>query len=189
MLRILLVVSPFFLFSCVFACFPLFSLVFLCFSLFPSVLLCFYLFFLVFLCFTMFSPVFLYFSLFPPVFLCSPLFFSMFPSFLLLPMFSYEVSLFSYVFPCFSKFSLFSYIPGFLKTGLAKIPTHSTTWPVSEAKHLVVTLEKQTISYLSVSARIRVIDPLSQMKREYNTILDDVDSENRNNFVPSQSFT
>ena len=91
----------------------------------------------------------------------------------------------------------------------------------------MVTLEKRTISYLSVSARIRVIDPFSQMKREYNTILDDetsfpgslifppkrerrdsllsrlggkmrdpenevvddADSANRNNFVPSQSFT
>ena len=61
--------------------------------------------------------------------------------------------------------------------------------PVPEAKDLVVTLEKWTISYLSVSARIRVIDPFSQMKREYNTILDDADSANRNNFVPSQSFT
>ena len=61
--------------------------------------------------------------------------------------------------------------------------------PVSEPKDLVVTLEKRTISYLSVSARIRVIDPFSQMKREYNTILDDADSANRNNFVPSQSFT
>ena len=59
----------------------------------------------------------------------------------------------------------------------------------AEAKDLVVTLEKRTISYLSVSARIRVIDPFSQMKREYNTILDDADSANRNNFVPSQSFT
>ena len=35
----------------------------------------------------------------------------------------------------------------------------------------------------------RVIDPFSQMKREYNTILDDANSANRNNFVPSQSFT
>ena len=61
--------------------------------------------------------------------------------------------------------------------------------PVPEAKDFVVTLEKRTISYLSVSARIRVIDPFSQMKREYNTILDDADSANRNNFVPSQSFT
>ena len=61
--------------------------------------------------------------------------------------------------------------------------------PVSEPKDLVVTLEKRTISYLSVSARIRVIDPFSRMKREYNTILDDADSANRNNFVPSQSFT
>ena len=49
--------------------------------------------------------------------------------------------------------------------------------------------KKRTISYLSVSARIRVIDPFSQMKREYNTILDDADSANRNNFVASQSFT
>ena len=39
----------------------------------------------------------------------------------------------------------------------------------------MVTLEKRTISYLSVSARIRVIDPFAQMKREYNTILDDAD--------------
>ena len=34
-----------------------------------------------------------------------------------------------------------------------------------------------------------MIDPLSQMKREYNTILDDADSANRINFVPPQSFT
>ena len=39
----------------------------------------------------------------------------------------------------------------------------------------MVTLEKRTISYLSVSARIRVIDPFTLMKREYNTILDDAD--------------
>ena len=61
--------------------------------------------------------------------------------------------------------------------------------PVPEAKDLVVTLEERTISYLFVSARIRVIDPFNQMKREYNTILDNADSANRNNFVPSQSFT
>ena len=61
--------------------------------------------------------------------------------------------------------------------------------PVPEAKDLVVKLEKRTISYLAVSARVRVIDPFSQMKREYNTILDDADSTNCNNFVPSQSFT
>ena len=61
--------------------------------------------------------------------------------------------------------------------------------PVPEAKDLVVTLEKRTISHLSVSVRIRVIDPFNQIKREYNTILDDADSANRNNFVPSQSFT
>ena len=53
----------------------------------------------------------------------------------------------------------------------------------------MITLEKRAISYLSVSARIRVIDPFSQIKREYNTILDDPDSANRNNFVPSRSFT
>ena len=47
----------------------------------------------------------------------------------------------------------------------------------------MVTLEKRTISRLSVSARIRVIDPFSQMKREYNTILDDADSANRNNVL------
>ena len=57
--------------------------------------------------------------------------------------------------------------------------------PDLEAKDLVVTLEKRTIPYLSVSARIREIDPFSQMKREYDTILDDADSANRNNFVPS----
>ena len=57
------------------------------------------------------------------------------------------------------------------------------------AKDLVVTLEKRSISYLSVSARIRVIDPFSQMKREDNTILDDADSANRNNYVQSQGFT
>ena len=45
------------------------------------------------------------------------------------------------------------------------------------------------MSYLSDSARIRVIDPFSQMKRLYDTILDDANSVNRNNFVPSQSFT
>ena len=60
-----------------------------------------------------------------------------------------------------------------------------------EAKDLVVTLEKRTVSYLSVSARIRVIDPFSQIKREYNTTLNDADSanSNRDNFVPSQRFT
>ena len=61
--------------------------------------------------------------------------------------------------------------------------------PVPEAKDLVVTLGKPAILYLSVSARIREMDPFSQMKREYNTILDDADSANRNNFVPPQSFT
>ena len=45
----------------------------------------------------------------------------------------------------------------------------------------MVTLEKRTIPYLSVSVRIRVIDPFSQMKQEYNTTLDDADSANRNN--------
>ena len=35
----------------------------------------------------------------------------------------------------------------------------------------MVTLEKRTISYLSVSARIRVIDPFSQMKLGYLTII------------------
>ena len=49
--------------------------------------------------------------------------------------------------------------------------------------------EEENNSYLSVSAQIRVIDPFSQMKREYNTVLDDADSAKRNNFVPSQSFT
>ena len=33
------------------------------------------------------------------------------------------------------------------------------------------------------------MDQFSQMKREHNTILYDADSANRNNFVPSQSFT
>ena len=48
----------------------------------------------------------------------------------------------------------------------------------------MVTLQKRTTSYLSVSARIRVIDPLSQMKREYNTILEDADSTNRKSGAP-----
>ena len=47
----------------------------------------------------------------------------------------------------------------------------------------MVTLEKRTISYLSVSVRIRVIDLFSQMKRQYNTILHDADSANSNNFI------
>ena len=60
-----------------------------------------------------------------------------------------------------------------------------------EAKDLVVTLEERTVSHVSVSTRIRVIDPFSQIKREYNTILDDADSanSNRDNFVLSQKFT
>ena len=33
------------------------------------------------------------------------------------------------------------------------------------------------------------MEPLSQMKREHITIMDDADSANRKNFVPSQSFT
>ena len=49
----------------------------------------------------------------------------------------------------------------------------------------MATLEKPTISHLSVSARIRLMDPFNQIKREYNTILDDADFANRNNFVPS----
>ena len=53
----------------------------------------------------------------------------------------------------------------------------------------MVTLEKRTVSYLSVSARIWMIHPFSQMKREYNTILDGANSVTRNNFVPSQSST
>ena len=60
--------------------------------------------------------------------------------------------------------------------------------PVPEAKNLVVDLVKRIIPYLSVSARISVIDPFNQMKREYNTILDDADSANRNNVVTSQIF-
>ena len=57
---------------------------------------------------------------------------------------------------------------------------------VPEAKDLVVTLEKPTISSISVSARMRVIDAFSQMKREYKTILDDADPADP---VPSPSFT
>ena len=56
---------------------------------------------------------------------------------------------------------------------------------VSEAKDLVLKLEKRTISYLFVSARIRVNDPFSQMKPEHNTILDDADSANHIDFAPS----
>ena len=48
--------------------------------------------------------------------------------------------------------------------------------PVPEAKDLVVTLEKRTISYLCVSSRIRVIDPFNQ---KYNVALEDADSANR----------
>ena len=39
------------------------------------------------------------------------------------------------------------------------------------------------MSYLSVSARIRVIDPFSQIKREDNMILEEADSANPINFV------
>ena len=53
----------------------------------------------------------------------------------------------------------------------------------------MITLEKGAMSYLSVSAWVRVIDPFSQIKREYNTILYDADSANANNFVASKSFT
>ena len=80
--------------------------------------------------------------------------------------------------------------PGQSSPAFLLSPNSFDSWePISEAKDLVVTLEKRTKSYLSVSARIRVIDQLSQMKREYNTTLDDADSANRNNFVPPQSFT
>ena len=34
-----------------------------------------------------------------------------------------------------------------------------------------------------------MIDPFSEMKGEYNTILDNADLANRNNVVQSQSFT
>ena len=59
---------------------------------------------------------------------------------------------------------------------------------VLEAK-LCVIREKRAVSYLSVSARIRVIG--SQMKREYEKTLDDADrSANRiyHIYVPSESF-
>ena len=46
----------------------------------------------------------------------------------------------------------------------------------------MVTLDKPTISNLSVSARIRVMDPFRQIKRDYNTILADADSANRINW-------
>ena len=52
-----------------------------------------------------------------------------------------------------------------------------------------MSLFPRLISYLSLSAWMGVIDPFSQMKREYNTILDDADFANRNNLVPSQSVT
>ena len=47
----------------------------------------------------------------------------------------------------------------------------------------MVTSEKRIMSYLSVSARIRVIDPFSQIKREDNMILEEADSANPINFV------
>ena len=53
----------------------------------------------------------------------------------------------------------------------------------------VVTREKPAVSYLSVSARIRVID--SQMKREYGKMLNDADLSAIRIYhinVPSQSF-
>ena len=61
----------------------------------------------------------------------------------------------------------------------------------SEAKELVITLEKRTISYLSVLAWIRVIAPFSKIKQENNSlrILDDEESGNRINFGQSQIFT
>ena len=43
----------------------------------------------------------------------------------------------------------------------------------------MVTQERRTMSYLSVSARMRVIVSFSQMKQEYNKTLDDADSANR----------
>ena len=45
-------------------------------------------------------------------------------------------------------------------------PASSYFWNVP----LVVTIEKRTVSYLSVSALIRVIDPFSQMKRDYGSM-------------------
>lgn len=59
----------------------------------------------------------------------------------------------------------------------------------SEAKELVITLEKRTISYLSVLAWIRVIAPFSKIKQENDRILDDEESGNRINFGQSQIFT
>ena len=55
--------------------------------------------------------------------------------------------------------------PGQSSPAILLSPNSFDSWePVPEAKDLVVTLEKRTMPYLSVSARIRVIDPFSQMK-------------------------
>ena len=61
--------------------------------------------------------------------------------------------------------------------------------PVPEVKDFVVTLEKPKILYLSVSARIRVMDPFSQKKQEYTRMMNDADSANCSKFLPPQSFT
>ena len=60
--------------------------------------------------------------------------------------------------------------------------------PLPKILSLIQVTNKPTLSHLSVSTRIRLMDPFSQMKREYNSILNDADSANRNNFVLSQSF-
>ena len=68
------------------------------------------------------------------------------------------------------------------KKGLAKvkfplqfcsllIDSTPTTLPLPEARNLLITLEKGTISYLPVSVRIKLIDPFSQMKRNTLSIL------------------
>ena len=62
------------------------------------------------------------------------------------------------------------------------------TGPCSRGQRLSRHLRKANNIVPFCLSPVRVIDPFSQMKREYNTILDDADSANRNTFVPSQSF-
>ena len=74
--------------------------------------------------------------------------------------------------PCFHTRKKRSLAPGQSSPAiLLSLNSFDSQEPVPGGKYLVVSLEKRTVSYLSVSARIRVIDPFRQMKREYLTII------------------
>ena len=91
--------------------------------------------------------------------------------------------------PCFyTKYSVLAWVKVHLQLCSRRIHLIPKSLFLRQKTKWRVTLEKRTISYLSVPARIRVIDPFSHMRRGYYTILDDADSANRNNFVPSQSL-